>query len=71
MITSPSSCVSIKEASIDAAISSLSLLSVDDTKMISNSGSILDPGAPIFIPRQSPQKLDDDNEIVKSVVHFL
>jgi hypothetical protein len=64
MITSPPSCLSIKEPSIDAALSSLSLLSVDDAKMISNTSSILDPGAPIFIPRQYRLKLDDDNETV-------
>lgn len=56
MIKSPSSCLSIKEGS------SSSLVSMDDSKMNS---SILDPGAPIFIPRQSRQKFDDENETVK------
>jgi hypothetical protein len=67
MITSPSSCLSIKERSVNAAISSLSLFSADDSKMISNNGSILDPSAPIFIPRQSRQKLDDENETVENL----
>jgi len=65
MITSPSSCLSVKEPSINTVVSSVSLLSVDDTKMMSNTGSILDPGAPIFVPRQNRQKSDDDNETVK------
>jgi hypothetical protein len=69
MIRSPSSCLSIKEPSINAAISSLSLLSADDTKMMSNTGSILDPSAPVFIPRQSQQKLDDENETVKNLIN--
>ena len=68
MITSPSSCQSIKETSIDAALSSLSLLSVDDSKMISNTSSILDPGAPVFIPRQNRSKFDDDNETVNYLI---
>jgi len=67
MITSPSSCLSIKERSVNGAMSSLSLLSADDTKMISNNSSILDPSAPIFIPRQSRQKLDDENETVENL----
>jgi len=69
MITSPSSCRSIKEANVNAAISSLSLLSVDDTKMMNNNSSLLDPSAPIFIPRQSQQKFDDENETVKNFIH--
>lgn len=69
MITSPSSCFSIKESNINTTLSSLSLLSTDDTKMInSNSGSILDPSAPIFIPRQNQTKLDDDNETVNNLI---
>ncbi|CAF4451133.1 unnamed protein product, partial [Adineta steineri] len=62
MISSPSSCRSMKEANIDKAQSSLSLLSVDDSKIIHNTNSILDPSAPIFIPQQNQLKLDDDNE---------
>jgi hypothetical protein len=67
MIASPSSCLSIKERSVNGAMSSLSLLSADDTKMIINNSSILDPSAPIFIPRQSRQKLDDENETVENL----
>jgi hypothetical protein len=59
----------MKEASVDTVVSSVSLLSVDDTKMMSNTSSILDPGAPIFIPRQSRQKSDDDNETVKNEIY--
>ncbi|CAF1400371.1 unnamed protein product [Adineta steineri] len=66
MISSPSSCRSMKEANIDKAQSSLSLLSVDDTKIIHNTNSILDPSAPIFIPQQNQLKLDDDNETSSS-----
>ncbi|CAF0801845.1 unnamed protein product [Rotaria sp. Silwood1] len=63
MIASPSSCLSNKEPSINAALSSLSLVSADDVKMMNNIGSILDPSAPVFIPRESRSKLhDDDND---------
>lgn len=63
MVTSASSSLSMKESGINAAASSFSLLSADDSKMNS---SVLDPGAPVFIPRQSRQKLDDDNETVRT-----
>ncbi|CAF4727784.1 unnamed protein product [Rotaria sp. Silwood1] len=63
MIASPSSCLSNKEPSINAALSSLSLVSADDVKMMNNIGSILDPSAPVFIPRESRSKLhDEDND---------
>ena len=65
MLTSPTSCLSIKELDIDATRSSVSLRSADDTKLAGNTRSILDPSAPIFIQRQSRLKLDDDNETVK------
>jgi hypothetical protein len=69
MITSnvsPSSCRSMKERSVEAVLSSLSLLSADDTKVNSNTGSTLDPSAPVFVPRQSRSKIDDDNETVRN-----
>lgn len=65
MVTSASSSLSMKESGINAAVSSFSLLSADDSKM---SSSVLDPGAPVFIPRQSRQKLDDDNETVRTSI---
>lgn len=64
MITSPSSCVSIKDGSINDIRSSLSLISLDENKM---NNSILDPSAPVFIPRQNQQKFDDENETVKRI----
>ncbi|CAF4766502.1 unnamed protein product, partial [Rotaria magnacalcarata] len=57
MITSPSSCLSIQEPSVNAAISSLSLVSADDVKIMSSISSTLDPSAPAFIPRRSQSKL--------------
>ena len=61
---SPSSCLSVKEQSLETAVSSLSLLSADDTKMISNKSSTLDPSAPVFIPRHSGTQFDEDQETV-------
>lgn len=61
---SPSSCLSVKERSVETAISSLSLLSADDLKMISNTSSTLDPSAPVFVPRHHSTKCDDDHETV-------
>ena len=61
---SPSSCLSVKEQSLETAISSLSLLSVDETKIISNKSSNLDPSAPIFIPRHSGTQFDEDQDTV-------
>ncbi|CAF2312703.1 unnamed protein product [Rotaria sp. Silwood2] len=67
MLASPSSCLSNKEPSVNVALSSLSLVSTDDIKMMNNIGSILDPSAPVFIPRQSQSKFhDDDNETSSS-----
>ncbi|CAF0909908.1 unnamed protein product [Adineta ricciae] len=66
MITSSSSCFLTQESDINAALSSVSLLSADDTKLHSNASSILDPSAPIFIPRQSRLNLDEDNETSSS-----
>lgn len=56
----------MKEPSVNAAASSFSLLSVDDGKMNS---SVLDPGAPVFIPRQSRQKFDEENETVTNILN--
>lgn len=61
---SPSSCLSVKEQSLETAISSLSLLSADETKIISNKSSTLDPSAPIFIPRHSGTQFDEDQDTV-------
>ncbi|CAF3784188.1 unnamed protein product [Rotaria socialis] len=66
MITSPSSCLSIQEPSVNAALSSLSLVSVDDVKIMSSISSTLDPSAPAFIPRRSQSKLHHDDDIETS-----
>lgn len=70
MIESPSSCLSVKETSLNTVHSSSSLQSVDDRKLLTNSSSALDPSAPIFIPRQSQQKSDDDNDSVQVLFSF-
>jgi len=70
MIKSPSSCLSVKETSLNTVHSSSSLQSVDDRKLLTNSSSALDPSAPIFIPRQSQQKSDDDNDSVWILFSF-
>lgn len=64
----PSSCLSVKEPSVEAASSSLSLLSVDDTKLLRNTSFTLDPGAPVFIPRLGGVRLDDDQETVSEII---
>ncbi|CAF2095234.1 unnamed protein product [Rotaria magnacalcarata] len=66
MITSPSSCLSIQEPSVNAALSSLSLVSADDVKIMSSISSTLDPSAPAFIPRRSQSKLHHDDDIETS-----
>lgn len=68
---SPSSCLSVKEQSLETAISSLSLLSVDETKIISNKSSNLDPSAPIFIPRHSGTQFDEDQDTVNRYFWFI
>ena len=62
MTTSPSLCLSGKEASVNGALSSLSLISVEEAKTINNVSSKLDPSAPVFIPRRCRSKRGDDDD---------
>ena len=61
---SPSSCRSIQDQLLDAVQSSTSLVSVDDGKMMTKANSVLDPGAPVFVPRHSQSQIDEDHETV-------